>query len=88
MTNTTMNPIQAEISAKVISIIAACQQIEAAEIDPGSTLESLGIDSMDILNIGFSLADEFDIDESELANQQILNVAELIDIVRKLSPGN
>ncbi len=60
----------------------ACKQLEldAAEITPESTFESLGIDSLDIVEMIMDLESELGI-ELDLEDQKITTFRELADFI-------
>ena len=60
----------------------ACKQLEldASEITPDSTFESLGIDSLDIVEMIMDLESELGV-ELEMEDQKITNFQELADFV-------
>ena len=51
-----------ELTQKVVKILAAVKRIPVESIRPEATLEELGIDSLDKVNILFELEGEFNID--------------------------
>lgn len=50
-----------EIAAKVIGILAAQALIEPADIAPGAPLDSLGLDSLGMVEAIFAIEEAFDI---------------------------
>ncbi len=50
-----------EISKRIIGVISRVQQIARDDIKIDSTLEELGLDSFDGINLLFALEDEFNI---------------------------
>lgn len=54
-------PIDQELTQKIIDVIARTQKIPRTKIALENTLEELGIDSFDSVNLLFALEDEFDI---------------------------
>lgn len=49
------------VSDKVIAIIAEQAVLDVADVTPGSTLESLGIDSLGLVESIFAIEEAFDI---------------------------
>ncbi len=73
--------MNAEIEAKVTSIIAALRKLPPAEVRLDATLEQLGIDSLDKINLLFELESAFDI---EIPDEEARSISTVGDIVRKL----
>ena len=61
---------------KLISYAARQLELDAAEITPNSTFESLGIDSLDIVEMIMDLETELGV-ELEMEDQQISTFGEL-----------
>ena len=64
---------------KLVNYAAKQLELEASEIKPDSTFESLGIDSLDIVEMVVDLEDELGI-ELEL-NDKITTIGELAEFV-------
>lgn len=70
---------------KLVKYAAKQLEIDAADISPDSTFESLGIDSLDIVEMIMDLESELGI-ELDLEDQKITTFQELADFVEaKLS---
>lgn len=65
---------------KLVNYAAKQLELDAAEITPDSTFESLGIDSLDIVEMIMDLESELGV-ELELEDQKITNFQELADFV-------
>ena len=65
---------------KLVSFAAKQLELDAAEIAPDSTFESLGIDSLDIMELIMDLESELGI-ELELEDQKIATFQELADFI-------
>ena len=65
---------------KLVSFAAKQLELDAAEIDPDSTFESLGIDSLDIMELIMDLESELGI-ELELEDQKIATFGELDEFI-------
>lgn len=61
---------------KLVSYASAQLELDAAEITPESTFESLGIDSLDIVEMVMDLENELGI-ELEMEDQKITTFGEL-----------
>src|SRR5271155_3070687 len=72
------------IQDRVLRVIATTQRLPQERVTPDSTLEELGIDSMDSINILFDLESEFDIEIDDEQARHIRYVHEMIDGVTKL----
>ena len=65
---------------KLVSYAAKQLELDPAEITPDSTFESLGIDSLDIVEMIMDLESELGI-ELDLEDQTITNFRELADFI-------
>ena len=65
---------------KLVSYAAKQLEIDAAEITPDSTFESLGIDSLDIVEMIMDLESELGV-ELEMEDQKISTFQELADFI-------
>ena len=53
--------VRSKVEEKIIKILATQAQIDFSEVDTDSTLDSLGIDSVAVVEIIFAIEEEFDI---------------------------
>ena len=65
---------------KLVSYAADQLELNADEITPESTFESLGIDSLDIVEMIMDLESELGV-ELEMEDQKITNFRELADFI-------
>ena len=65
---------------KLVNYAAKQLELDAAEITPDSTFESLGIDSLDIVEMVMDLESELGI-ELEMEDQKIATFGELADFI-------
>ena len=65
---------------KLVNYAAKQLELDAAEITPDSTFESLGIDSLDIVEMIMDLESELGV-ELEMEDQKITNFQELAEFV-------
>ena len=65
---------------KLVNYAAKQLDLDATEITPDSTFESLGIDSLDIVEMIMDLESELDI-ELDLEDQKIATFGELADFI-------
>ena len=65
---------------KLVSYAAKQLELDASEITPDSTFESLGIDSLDIVEMIMDLENELGI-ELEMEDQQIATFGELAQFI-------
>ena len=65
---------------KLVAYAAKQLEIDASEITPDSTFESLGIDSLDVVEMVMDLESELGI-ELEMEDQKIATVQELADFI-------
>jgi acyl carrier protein len=72
------------IQDRVLKVIATSKRIPLDSVQPDSSFESLGIDSLDRLNLLFDLESEFDIEINDEEAKQVQNIREMIEGVTKL----
>ena len=65
---------------KLVSFAAKQLELDVAEIPPDSTFESLGIDSLDIMELVMDLESELGV-ELELEDQKIATFGELAEFI-------
>ena len=65
---------------KLVAFAAKQLELDVAEITPDSTFESLGIDSLDIVEMIMDLESELGV-ELDLEDQKITNFRELADFI-------
>ena len=65
---------------KLVSYAAKQLELDAAEITPDSTFESLGIDSLDIVEMIMDLESELGV-ELDMEEKKITNFRELADFI-------
>ena len=65
---------------KLVKYAAKQLEIDASEINPDSTFESLGIDSLDIVEMIMDLESDLGV-ELELEDQKITTFQELADFI-------
>jgi acyl carrier protein len=74
-----------ELAEKVLSTIATSKRIPHDRVSLESTLEDLGMDSLDQLNLLFALESDFNISISDEEAKSIRTVREMVEGVRKLA---
>ncbi len=67
------------IQDRVLRVIATTKRLPIESVQPDSTFESLGIDSLDRLNILFDLESEFDIEIDDEDAKQVTSISQMID---------
>ena len=65
---------------KLVSFAAKQLELDASEITPDSTFESLGIDSLDVVEMIMDLEGELGVD-LEMEDQKIATFQELADFI-------
>ena len=73
-----------ELAERVQSVIASSKRIPREQVTIDSTLEGLGLDSLDQLNLLFALESEFNISISDEQAKSIRTVREMVEGVGKL----
>ena len=67
---------------KLVAYAAKQLELDAAEITPDSTFESMGIDSLDIVEMIMDLESELGV-ELDMEDQKITTFGELADFIEK-----
>jgi acyl carrier protein len=74
----------AEVTERVLRIIAENQKKDLSLVVIDSSFEELGIDSMDAVNIVFALENEFGINVPDEEMKNIRSVRDIVEGVQKL----
>jgi acyl carrier protein len=74
-----------ELAEKVMAAIAITKRIPRDRVKEDSTLEDLGLDSLDQLNLLFVLENDFNISIPDEQAKSIRSVREMIEGVRQLT---
>lgn len=72
------------IQDRVLKVIATSKRIPLENVQPDSSFESLGIDSLDRLNILFDLESEFDIEIDDEQAKQVKTIHQMIEGITQL----
>lgn len=73
-----------ETAHKITSIIAEKLHVDAASINPQSTLQDLGADSLDMVDIIMKVEEEFGIEINDEDAEGLGNVQDVINYVHAL----
>lgn len=73
-----------ETASKIISIIAEKLHIDVEAVNPQSTLQDLGADSLDMVDIIMKVEEEFGIEINDEDAEKLHNVQDVIDYVHAL----
>jgi acyl carrier protein len=76
-----------ELAEKVLSVISTSKRIPRERVSLESTLEDLGMDSLDQLNLLFALESDLNISIPDEEAKSIRTVREMVEGVRKLAAG-
>lgn len=76
-----------ELAEKVLEAIATSKRIPRERVSLDSTLEDLGMDSLDQLNLLFALESDFNISIPDDEAKSIRTVREMVEGVKKLVDG-
>jgi len=77
---------QDELTERIISVIAKVHQYPADMITACSSLEELGVDSLDSVNILFALEEEFNVSIPD-EGKKLRTVQEIVDGLEQLLSG-
>ncbi len=72
------------VQDRVLKVIATTKRIPLESVQPDSSFESLGIDSLDRLNILFDLESEFDIEINDDEAKKVQNIQEMVQGIQLL----
>lgn len=67
---------------KIKSIVADKLSVNADDINMDTTLEDLGADSLDVVEVIMALEDEFDIEISDEVAEKISTVGDLVEYIK------
>ena len=73
-----------ETASKITAIIAEKLHVDAASINPQSTLQDLGADSLDMVDIIMKIEEEFGIEINDEDAEGLHNVQDVINYVHAL----
>jgi acyl carrier protein len=72
------------LTQRVVKVVAGVKNVAPESISPETTLEELGVDSLDAVSIVFDLESEFKIDIEADEAAAARTVADLVEGVRRL----
>ena len=75
---------RADTYDKVCDIIVEKLNLDKSEIKEQATLENLGADSLDLVEIVMKLEEEFGVEINDEDAEKLTNVAEVVDYIQKL----
>ena len=67
-----------DVEDRVLKVIALTKRLPRETVTPDSSFESLGIDSLDRLNILFDLESEFDIEINDEDAKRVENIPQMV----------
>ena len=67
-----------DVEERVLKVIALTKRLPRESVTPASSFESLGIDSLDRLNILFDLESEFDIEINDEDAKRVENIPQMV----------
>ena len=71
------------LTRRVIEVLTKTQGMKPGEIQPDSTFEELGFDSLDAINIVFGLENAFEV---KIENEAIRDITDIRAVVEQLRP--
>lgn len=84
MTQGPAHPTLDPLTRQVIAALAEVRNVPAETIQPDSSFEELGVDSLDGINLAFALEEQFDIEIPDEAVQSVGSVRDVVDRLRPL----
>jgi acyl carrier protein len=73
-----------DVAARCIELVADTKKVPASSITLETTLESLGIDSLDKINIGFAVEEEYGIEIPDASLNELRSVGDIVHGVERL----
>ena len=67
------------VQDRVLRVIATTKRVPLETVRPDSSFESLGIDSLDRLNILFDLESEFDVEIDDEDAKQVTSIPQMVE---------
>ena len=77
-TNSPITDSPQDVEDRVLKVIALTKRLPRESVTPESSFESLGIDSLDRLNILFDLESEFDIEINDVDAKRVENIPQMV----------
>ena len=77
-TNSSVPDTPQDVEERVLKVIALTKRLPRESVTPASSFESLGIDSLDRLNILFDLESEFDIEINDEDAKRVENIPQMV----------
>ncbi len=77
-TNGSQTDTPQNVEERVLKVIALTKRLPRESVTPDSSFESLGIDSLDRLNILFDLESEFDIEINDEDAKRVENIPQMV----------
>ncbi len=77
-TNSPVTDTPQDVEERVLKVIALTKRLPRESVTPESSFESLGIDSLDRLNILFDLESEFDIEINDEDAKRVENIPQMV----------
>ena len=78
---------RAELERKILEVVRTEKTIPDGPLEPTTPLATLGIDSLDALNILFALEEEFEVTIPEETSRGIRTIADLVDAIQEQVKG-
>ncbi len=79
-----MDPGIDDLTARVMAIVARSTRLPPGRVTPESTFAELGLDSLDAINIAFTIEDEFQVAIPEDVLKTVTGVRQATDGLRLL----
>lgn len=73
-----------DLETRVIGIVAASKSLDPGTISSSTTMEELGLDSLDGMSMIFDLENEFEVEIPDDAAEEARTIGDLVDGVRRL----
>jgi acyl carrier protein len=79
-----MSSKMSEIAERITKILVENLGVDAARVKPGAKLvDDLGADSLDLVELMVSIEDEFEIEITDDAFENVQTVGEAIELIRR-----
>lgn len=78
-------PAYEQVFTRCVQIIGAAKQLPSDAIQPDSTFDSLGIDSLDKINLSFEIEESFQINIPDQALSRIRTIDDMVRGIQQLA---
>ena len=71
----------AEVTDRIVSVVQNFDQVDPAKVGADTTFESLGLDSLDVVEVVMAIEDEFAIEIPDQEADKIASITEAVEYI-------